>query len=324
MSEVIDLCTSSDDDEDVMVSSLVAARENTNHQLPTVKAAGKRKIEMVEDNEEEDDECMIVQAPPQVVMTGAASSSNAVASSSSSTDVAAACDDDDEGVQYEGRTGALALADFPHSRENCATKPFKPGFEDQFCENCYCYCCDKPAKGCPQWVHHCKAVHSQPFWQQRRRECAAAAAAGTSADGSSSSTSSCSSVTTVASNSFAAAAAAATHALNSGSWTCQRVVKALEQVYPVEPREPKGFRAGAVLRPYQRQSLGFMLDIERSTDASLRGNANRRATYALDGQNVVAPRGGWLCDEVGSASAGLDPRESPATPRLARLLSAAC
>jgi hypothetical protein len=222
------------------------------------------------------------------------------------------------------RTGALALADFPHSRENCATKPFKPGFEDQFCENCYCYCCDKPAKGCPQWVHHCKAVHSQPFWQQRRRECAAAAAAGTSADGSSSSTSSCSSVTTVASNSFAAAAAAATHALNSGSWTCQRVVKALEQVYPVEPREPKGFRAGAVLRPYQRQSLGFMLDIERSTDASLRGNANRRAAYALDGQNVVAPRGGWLCDEVGSASAGLDPRKSPAPPRLARLLSAAC
>ena len=57
----------------------------------------------------------------------------------------------------------------------------------------------------------------------------------------------------------------------------------IEQVYPVEAAAPAGLKA--TLRPYQAQSLAFMLDVERSTDALLRGD------------NGV--RGGWLADEMG-------------------------
>jgi hypothetical protein len=32
--------------------------------------------------------------------------------------------------------GAIALADFPHSRENCASCPFVPGSEQKHCDNC--------------------------------------------------------------------------------------------------------------------------------------------------------------------------------------------
>ena len=39
--------------------------------------------------------------------------------------------------------------------------------------------------------------------------------------------------------------------------------QALQQVYPTEAREPDGLLSSITLRPYQRQSLAFMLAIER-------------------------------------------------------------
>ncbi len=53
----------------------------------------------------------------------------------------------------------------------------------------------------------------------------------------------------------------------------------------MEEAEPSGLGGGVRLKPYQRQSLAFMLSVETSDDASLAGSDGRR--------------GGWLADEVG-------------------------
>ena len=67
---------------------------------------------------------------------------------------------------------------------------------------------------------------------------------------------------------------------------------------------------------YQRQSLAFMIDVERSTDAALEGQRgqlvkeqkhgrygygrNMQAEWRMADKNATYPaRGGWLCDEVG-------------------------
>ena len=58
------------------------------------------------------------------------------------TSTSATRDDDDQEVEYKGHTGELALIDYPHGRENCATHPFVIGKKDlceKHCPNCYCY-----------------------------------------------------------------------------------------------------------------------------------------------------------------------------------------
>ena len=107
--------------------------------------------------------------------------------------------------------------------------------------------------------------------------------------------------------------------------------QALEQVYPEEAPQPAGIASTITLRPYQKQSLAFMLAIENSTDASLVGERpaerndvhlmraavvgtrmtrreQRAGLYKVEQNNGPAPptrpvRGGWLCDEVGMGSA---------------------
>jgi hypothetical protein len=117
--------------------------------------------------------------------------------------------------------------------------------------------------------------------------------------------------------------------------------QALEQVYPVEAPQPAGIASSITLRPYQTQSLAFMLAVENSTDPSLvgqrpaernevhlmrdavRGSAMTRAerhagAYKVEIKNGPAPptrpvRGGWLCDEVGMGDAAWSeaPRGGP-------------
>ena len=55
--------------------------------------------------------------------------------------------------------------------------------------------------------------------------------------------------------------------------------------------EPAGLLPSVQLRPYQKQSLAFMLDIEQSTDSSLLGD------QAIGHRRRV--RGGILADEMG-------------------------
>ena len=62
-------------------------------------------------------------------------------------------------------------------------------------------------------------------------------------------------------------------------------MEAVRQVYPIEASEPAGLLSSVKLKPYQRQSLAFMLQVERSQEADLLGERGQR--------------GGWLTDEVG-------------------------
>ena len=268
----------------------------------------------------DDDECEVIERPerpvtvtPAMASSGAGSSgagSSGAGSSSAGSSIGAATastvappnDDDDDDLQYVSHTGAIALSDFPHARENCAACPFKPGGEQVHCANCYCYVCDGPAAQCPVWVQHCKATHKSAAWKKKRADwkknppAAAAAAAGAAAAPAAAAPAvSVASVARTSMNGHLPAKAKGAKDV----WTCERVLKAVEQVYPVETAEPAGLKA--TLRPYQKQSLAFMLDIET---ASVAGGT---------------PAGGWLCDEM-CAAALTPPPPSPVPPRAPRVV----
>ena len=109
---------------------------------PSAKSLGKRKAEEPAPPPSED-ECMEVEAAARPTVSAATDQRGV----------------EDEDVVFEGRTGDIALSDFPHARENCLERPWKPGTEHRHCANCYCYVCDDVASACPQWAVHCKASH---------------------------------------------------------------------------------------------------------------------------------------------------------------------
>ena len=49
----------------------------------------------------------------------------------------------------------------------------------------------------------------------------------------------------------------------------EAILEAVTRVYPEEAQTPAGFTTGLTLRPYQRQSLAFMLNVERRTGGEL-------------------------------------------------------
>ena len=243
------------------------------------------------DDEDEDEEA-----------EGAAGASSSTAPRQ---DPLAAVDDEDEEVQYTGRTGHNALCDFPHARFNCVAKKFCPGKEHETCSQCYCYVCDAPAAGCPQWATHCKATHGDAQSEARRRawrqnpQPAAGGAAASSSD----------------------AGAAVPNSRREDTWSCDGMLAAIQQVYPVEAAEPAGLLSSITLRPYQKQSLAFMVNLEGDASLSvqrsvetfnvvqnhktlkrkLRFNGvaidwNGHPWTQLGGPTIT---GGWLCDEMG-------------------------
>ena len=69
----------------------------------------------------------------------------------------------------------------PHIRADCASKPYKPTDNvkigpfmknAEYCEKCFCYICDKPAKECENWAKdrepHCNANSKEACWKARR------------------------------------------------------------------------------------------------------------------------------------------------------------
>ena len=59
----------------------------------------------------------------------------------------------------------------PHSRPaSSLTRVCRARSARARAENCYCYVCDAPATGCPEWSRHCKATHASPQWQAERAE----------------------------------------------------------------------------------------------------------------------------------------------------------
>lgn len=162
-------------------------------------------------------------------------------------------------MQITATSGCVALSDFPHSREHCLKFKLVDGAA-QHCTNCYCYVCDNPASTCDEWTSHCHAVHTSSAWQKLRNERRQATTQPATKGGGSGN-------------------------VAKEAWSGDQLLEAVTQVYPREEAEPRGLRKGTQLRPYQRQSLAFMTDVEQSKGKSLLGS---------DGQ-----RGGWLCDEVG-------------------------
>jgi DNA repair protein RAD5 len=90
----------------------------------------------------------------------------------------------------------------------------------------------------------------------------------------------------------------------------------VQQVYPVEEAEPQGLVPGTQLRPYQKQSLAFMLAAEvpepeeaeqpepRSSSASASSSKmpikiKQQPQPSASPAAAAAMRGGWLADEVG-------------------------
>ena len=90
----------------------------------------------------------------------------------------------------------------------------------------------------------------------------------------------------------------------------------MQQVYPWEEAEPQGLLPGTGLRPYQKQSLAFMLALEapepdeqeEEQEPPRSAAASSASTMPVKIKQQAPPsasppaaamRGGWLADEVG-------------------------
>lgn len=279
--------------------------------------------------DEDDGDCMVIERRPQVKRpaTAAAPPSGAAASAASSEQ------GEDDDLVVEGTSGPTALVDFPHSRSNCVLNLFAPGNFANRCSNCFCYVCvrsrcplpvrrwtprltlsanvppapctapqDAPASICTQWQQHCAATHADRRWREERERHKILKARG---GGASSSTGAGHAAVAVASaaaaavdNPYGGAVAQPGAGRSRGlacPRTCEELMRQVQQVWPVETPEPAGLLPSCRLRPYQKQSLAFMLELERAPSSAVTvGRAGAGESCA-----GVEVRGGWLCDEVG-------------------------
>jgi hypothetical protein len=106
-------------------------RENDPPQRQASAASGKRKA---------DDMCLSDDS--DVAPPAPAVNNNASFAGASSWMAPSAADDagGDADLEFVGRSGDLALSDFPHSRHNCLNISFATGAEHKFCDHCYCSC----------------------------------------------------------------------------------------------------------------------------------------------------------------------------------------
>ncbi|XP_035692731.1 uncharacterized protein LOC118427203 [Branchiostoma floridae] len=78
---------------------------------------------------------------------------------------------------------------YPHAREDCRVHKFRAvpsqlycyggNFKQEnktFCDSCYCYVCDIPAKECQEWTQsdHCNAHSKDTSWKLKRKKTVAA------------------------------------------------------------------------------------------------------------------------------------------------------
>ena len=257
-------------------------------------------------------------ATPYSAAAASSTAASSCAMAASSSISAAPLTDDDE-LEFLGRTGDNALEDFPHARENCAAVPFGRGDSAQalkHCPQCFCFVCDATAASCVSWPSHCVASHTKPYWRQQRqlfkqrgggKATGAATAAGASATprlfarppvptpatvplSNPLSNHFASSSTTAVAFTASTASSAATSSASSASpasattddmeeYSCERLLREVQQVHPIEASAPAGLLSTVRLKPYQKQSLAFMLELERSTDPALTGRPNLTSYY---------------------------------------------
>jgi hypothetical protein len=119
-----------------------------------------------QDSDDDDDDVMLV--PPVLPEIHPAAAAAA----------AAAATNNDQDVELVGTVNETRL---PHMRQHCTVHPFNPSAalsssnNMEFCDLCYCYVCDKPAKECTQWfvANHCMATNSGPnaaMWNRLRQQ----------------------------------------------------------------------------------------------------------------------------------------------------------
>uniref|UniRef100_A0A7S4BGJ8 Helicase ATP-binding domain-containing protein n=1 Tax=Chrysotila carterae TaxID=13221 RepID=A0A7S4BGJ8_CHRCT len=304
------LCESRAGTSDGHVQQLSSGSENEIENRKT--ALGKRKaiMQLTQHNcyecippEEESssvlDECVIVAAPPSRRMGTDPLAHRASASGST--------ENDDEEVCFVGRTGNLALVDFPHARYNCGVYPWAPGATAAArCGNCWCYVCDANASRCPEWSTHCQATNKEAKWRELRTAWSkpegppAAPPALLPQRGAPPAPAlplSAARTRTPLQPPVAVSSILAPLDHLADKWTAERVMQEVAQVYPLEEPEPEGLRAS--LRPYQKQSLAFMLNMERAPEYELL--LGEREVQRRDEANPPQGpmRGGWLCDETG-------------------------
>ena len=239
----------------------------------------------------DDDDCVVFEprAEPSRKRPAAA---NAASSS-------VASDDDD--VVMEGSTGANALVDFPHARENCVNNRFVAGNFARTCANCFCYVCDAPASACQQWSQHCSATHTEPRWRRERERQKQATLAPASAPAAVAAAAAAAAAAPAAAVSRLAGRRPSPHDDQDLVISCECMMRRVEQVWPVETPAPRGLRS-VQLRPYQRQSLAFMLELERApAGADTIGSTEHmdRGRLCPTKHTGLPVRGGWLTDEVG-------------------------
>ena len=177
-------------------------------------------------------------------------------------------DDEDEELTVIATKGSNALADFPHSRENCVTHSFS-GNKQAHCSNCYCYVCDKPAKDCSMWASHCSASHSDPRWRRERELAKHRARELEAAPVQPPPAAAARPLVTAPSSSQLS------RSRRSADFSISKLLSEITTVHPVEMQPPSGRGFSTSLRHYQKQSLAFMVETERTHN-----------------------RGGWLSDEV--------------------------
>lgn len=76
--------------------------------------------------------------------------------------------DGDEGLELVGVVGVMA-SDLPHPRFLCGEFPVAEQ-ASKYCQQCYCFICDIPARACAEWSDHCSALASNPKCLAERRK----------------------------------------------------------------------------------------------------------------------------------------------------------
>ena len=188
----------------------------------------------------------------------------------------------DDDVQVVGHSGANALEDFPHGREHCVQFPWARD-PRKFCSNCYCVLCDEPVSKCFDWATHSrikyggpnfKTLKSQAQFLKKQRQ------AGTTQPQQQQQQQ----PQKKPQSSFSRLLSLHSQPTHE-TWRPRDLLRAITKVLPAQAPQPVAITTD--LRHYQKQSLYFMVELERgpptSTDTNLGGNL----------------RSGFLCSEVG-------------------------
>jgi SNF2 family DNA or RNA helicase len=185
MSEIIDLCDSESESEEEMMRAAIAASlksssgSSARSKGVVVKKEGfksppgargvtptpvRAKLEKVSNpGFKGDDEDVMIIDKPKYDDEGADDNDMAHGDAL----------EDDDGILVVGQKN---VQNFPHNRMDCTTHKFNKASEraeanKTFCDMCYCYVCDGPAKDCKNWSKHYPANDSGynlTYWKNCR------------------------------------------------------------------------------------------------------------------------------------------------------------